>query len=131
VPVVVLGLLLAWWFLIDIGTGQGTPHEFAYPYLVGAALLACLVAIVATIVAMVGLRPTTMLRVAAAGFGGAAVLNVLAEASWFVGVPWDQLDEVPWWGLLVVPTTFAALLSLALAAVCARLARTTRWRRPW
>jgi hypothetical protein len=112
--VVVLGLPLAGWFFLDAGLGNpALPQQiqFLQGYMLLLAALACLVAVVATLVALVGVWSTPFLWVAAIGFGSAALLSLLAKLVVFVFVP--------------------SLVSLALALVCARLARTARWRWPW
>jgi hypothetical protein len=70
VAVAVLGLLLALWLVADIGLeGPGPMVKDAYNRLVGWALLGCLVAVGATLGAVIGVWLPTVLRGAAAGFG--------------------------------------------------------------
>ena len=128
IPVVMLGLLLAGWFFFDFVLDQ---YQSAHTTMVSLAALGCLVAVVATLVALAGVWSTTSLWVAAAGFGSAALLSLLAHLLLIIGSSgwsWDLLlDAKLIAGFLLV--TIPSLVSLALALVCARLARTARWRR--
>ena len=114
IVVVVLGLPLAGWFFLDGLLGSPSlpqQYQFVQGTMLLLAGLACLVAVVATLVALVGVGSTPFLWVAAIGFGSAGLLSLLAKLVVFGFVP--------------------SLVSLALALVCARLARTARWRWPW
>jgi hypothetical protein len=136
IAVVVLGLPLALWFVIDGGLGSPSlpqHYQFVQGTMLLLAALACLVAVVATLVALVGVWSTPFLWVAATGFGSAALLSLLAKLLLMMGpTGWS------WNPLLValelvafVAIAIPSLVSLALALVCARLARTARWRWPW
>jgi hypothetical protein len=53
--VAVIGLLLALWFVFDISLeGPGHPYKSSCDSMVGVTLLDCLVRVVATVVALVG-----------------------------------------------------------------------------
>ena len=129
VPVVVLGLLLAGWFVLDGLLGNPAlpkQYQLVQGTMLLLASLACLVAVVATLVALVGVWSTPLLWVAAVGFGSAVLLSLLAQLllmTLFTGWSWDLLFVA----LVFIPS----LVSLALALVCAWLARTARWRWPW
>jgi hypothetical protein len=129
IVVVVLGLPLAWWFVLDAGLGNPSlpeQYQLVQAYMLLLTALACLVAVVAALVALVGVWSTPLLWVAAVGFGSAALLSLLAQLllmTLFTGWSWDLL--------LVALVFIPSLVSLVLALVCAWLARTARWRWPW
>jgi drug/metabolite transporter (DMT)-like permease len=129
IVVVVVGLLLTGWFVLDGLLGNPAlpeQYQLVQAYMLLLAALACLVAVVATLVALVGVWSTPLLWVAAVGFGSAALLSLLAQLllmTLFTGWSWDLLFVA----LVFIPS----LVSLALALVCAWLARTARWRWPW
>jgi hypothetical protein len=136
IVVVVLGLPLAGWFVLDGLLGNPAlpqQYQFVQASMLLLAGLACLVAVVATLAALVGVGSTPFLWVAATGFGSAALLSLLAELLLVTGFTgWS-------WNLLLVAVTLVAfvlvtipsLVSLALALVCGRLARSAHWRWPW
>ena len=127
IVVVVLGLLLTGWFFLDAGLGSPSlpkQYQFVQGTMLLLAALACLGAVVAILVALVGVWSTPFLWVAATGFGSAALLSLLAKLlvmTGYTGWLWRNL-------LLVALVTIPSFVSLAVALVCARLARTARWR---
>jgi hypothetical protein len=132
IVVVVLGLLLTGWFVLDGLLGNPAlpeQYQLVQAYMLLLAALACLVAVVATLVALVGVWSTPFLWVAATGFGSAALLSLLANLlvmTGFTGWSWNLLHVA-----LVFAVTIPSFVSLAVALVCARLALTARWRWPW
>jgi hypothetical protein len=135
IAVAVLGLPLAGWFLFDAVLGNPAlpkQYQFAQANMLVLAGLTCLVAVIATLVALVGVWSTPFLWVAAAGFGSAALLSLLAKLLLMTGYTawsWDLLRVArAFVGFVLV--TIPSLVSLALALVCARLALTAQWRWP-
>src|SRR5215216_69512 len=120
IAVVVLGLPLALWFVIDGGTGNPAlpqHYQFVQSTMLLLAALACLVAVVATLVALVGVWSTPFLWVAATGFGSAALLSLLANLlvmTGFTGWSWNLLHVA-----LAFAVTIPSFVSLAVALVCA------------
>src|SRR5215204_4680856 len=105
IVVVVLGLPLAGWFFLDGLLGSPSlpqQYQFVQAYMLLLAGLACLVAVVATLVALVGVWSTPFLWVAAVGFGSAGLLSLLAEL-----LVWS-------WNLLLVALAFAAFVLVTI-----------------
>ena len=87
------------------------------------AALACLVAVVATLVALVGVWSTPFLWVAAAGFGSAALLSLLAQLllmTLFTGWSWNLLLARP--GIHSQPRESGAGAGLCMAGADRALA---------
>lgn len=136
IAVVGPGLLLTGWFLLDAGLENPAlpkQYQFVQGDMLLLAALACLIAVVATLVALVGVWSPPFLWVAAAGFGSAAPLSFVAKLllmTGFTGWSWNLLRVAQAFvGFVLV--TIPSLVSLALALVCAWLARTAPWRWPW
>lgn len=127
-PVILVGVIVAAWLGFDALLDQRqSPHTT----IVTLAGVVALLAVIATLVSLLGLRSTTFLWIAAAGFASTAALSLaghltLMSATGALSLPRVLLQI----GALLLVAGPPSLAGLALAYVCRRLARTTRWSPP-
>lgn len=128
IPVIVFGCLMAVWLFFDAALDQRrSPHTT----IVALASVAALIAVIATLVSLLGWRSRTFLWIAAAGFGGAAALSLAGHVLLFSGHGVSSLQLViRQIGALLVVIAPPVLAGVTLALVCAWLARRTHWSSP-
>lgn len=128
-PVILFGFLLAVWLFFDAALDQRrTPHTSIVMLASGAALIA----VIATVLSLLGLRSTAFLWIAAAVFASSAALSLVGHLTFLSALDATSLQSVlPQLGGVFLVAGPPVLAGVTMAYVCAWLARHSHWSSPW